>query len=73
MLNDKTIDGKKNIVILLNKYKIFDIVYEKLIELKTQILKEMILDNNLDINLYTIFKFLPINKFNINDVLLYDT
>jgi geranylgeranyl diphosphate synthase type 3 len=73
MLNDKTIDGKKNIVILLNKYKIFDIVYEKLIELKTEILKEMISDNNLDINLYTIFKFLPINKFNINDILSYDT
>jgi geranylgeranyl diphosphate synthase type 3 len=63
MMNDKTIDGKKKIVLLLNEYKIFDIVYEKLIELRTSILKEM--------NLDMIFNLLPIKKFNIHDITTY--
>jgi geranylgeranyl diphosphate synthase type 3 len=63
MMNDKTIDGKKKIVLLLNEYKIFDIVYEKLIELRSEILKEM--------NLDMIFNLLPIKKFNIHDITTY--
>jgi geranylgeranyl diphosphate synthase type 3 len=64
MMNDKTIDGKKKIVMLLNEYKVFDIVYEKLIELRSEILKDM--------NLDMIFNLLPIKKFNINDIISYD-
>jgi geranylgeranyl diphosphate synthase type 3 len=63
MMNDKSIDNKKKIVLLLNEYKIFDIVYDKLIELKTEILREM--------NLDMIFQLLPIKKFNINDITSY--
>jgi geranylgeranyl diphosphate synthase type 3 len=62
-MNDKTIDGKKKIVLLLNEYKIFDIVYEKLMELKSEILREM--------NLDMIFELLPIKKFNIKDITSY--
>jgi len=65
MMNDKTIDGKKKIVLLLNEYKIFDMVYEKLIELKNDILREM--------NLDMIFELLPIKKFNINDIISYES
>jgi geranylgeranyl pyrophosphate synthase len=65
MMNDKTIDGKKKIVLLLNEYKIFDIVYEKLIELKNDILREM--------NLDMIFELLPIKKFNIYDIISYES
>jgi geranylgeranyl pyrophosphate synthase len=63
MMNDKTIDGKKKIVLLLNEYKVFDIVYEKLIELRSEILKDM--------NLDMIFNLLPIKKFNIHDITSY--
>jgi len=65
MMNDKTTNGKKNIVLLLNEHKVFDIIYDKLIELKTEILKEM--------NLEMIFNLLPIKKFNIDDILSYDS
>jgi geranylgeranyl pyrophosphate synthase len=65
MMNDKTIDGKKKIVLLLNEYKIFDMVYEKLIELKNDILREM--------NLDMIFELLPVKKFNIYDIISYES
>jgi geranylgeranyl pyrophosphate synthase len=65
MMNDKTNEGKKKIVLLLNEYKIFDIIYDKLMELKTEILKEM--------NLEMIFDLLSVKKFNVNDIISYES
>jgi len=65
MMSDKTIEGKKKIVLLLNEYNIFDIIYEKLMELKSDILKEM--------NLAIIFDLLSVKRFNVNDIISYES
>jgi geranylgeranyl pyrophosphate synthase len=60
MMNDKTKEGKIRILELFCNHGLFDIVYNKLVELKEQILSEM--------NLSIIFEQLPFHKFNFNDI-----
>ena len=60
MMNDKTKEGKIRILVLFHQHGLFDIVYNKLVELKQQILNEM--------NLSIIFDELPFHKFNFNDM-----
>lgn len=60
MMNDKTKEGKIRILVLFHQHGLFDIVYNKLLELKEQILSEM--------NLSIIFEQLPFHKFDFNDV-----
>ena len=60
MMNDKTKEGKIKILSLFHEHGLFDIVYNKLLELKQQILSEM--------NLSIIFEQLPFHKFDLNDV-----
>lgn len=60
MMNDKTKEGKIRILELFCNHGLFDIVYNKLVELKEQILNEM--------NLSIIFDELPFHKFDFNHV-----
>jgi geranylgeranyl diphosphate synthase type 3 len=60
MMSDKSKDGKIKILTLFHQNGLFDIMYNKLLELKQQILNEM--------NLSILFEQLPIKKFDINDV-----
>ena len=60
MMKDKSNESKKNILLLFHENGLFDIIYNKLMELKQSVLNEM----NLDI----IFNQLPVKKFNVNDI-----
>ena len=60
MMQDKSKEGKIKILVLFNEMRLFDIIYQKLLELKQQILNEM--------NLSIIFEQLPIKAFDIRDV-----
>jgi len=60
MMQDKTNEGKKKILKLFNGTGLFNIIYQKLIDLKQHILDEM--------NLSILFEQLPIKKFNMNDI-----
>ena len=60
MMQDKSKEGKIKILVLFNEMRLFDIIYQKLLELKQQILNEM--------NLSIIFEQLPIKVFDIRDV-----
>lgn len=60
MMKDKSKEGKINILLLFHSKGLFDIVYQKLLELKQQILNEM--------NLSVIFEQLPIKRFDVNDI-----
>ena len=60
MMNDKTKEGKIRILVLFHQHGLFDIVYNKLLELKEQILSEM--------NLSIIFEQLSFHKFDFNDI-----
>ena len=57
MMSDKSKDGKIKILTLFHQNGLFDIMYNKLIDLKQQILGEM--------NLSSLFEHLPIKKFDI--------
>ena len=63
MMKDKSKEGKIKILQLFNEHGLFDIIYDKLIDLKQQILKEM--------KLYIIFNQLPFYKINMNDAVAY--
>jgi geranylgeranyl diphosphate synthase type 3 len=60
MMKDKTKEGKIKILLLFYQHGLFDIVYNKLIELKQHILSEM--------NLSIIFEQLPFHKFDFTDI-----
>lgn len=60
LMSDKSKDGKIKILTLFHQNGLFDIMYNKLLELKQRILSEM--------NLSILFEQLPIKKFDINDV-----
>jgi geranylgeranyl pyrophosphate synthase len=60
LLHDKTNEGKKKILKLFYKHKLFDIIYQKLVELKEKILSEM--------NLNFIFDKLLFYKFDLNNL-----
>ena len=60
MMQDKTKEGKIKILLLFNEMRLFDIIYQQLLQLKQQILNEM--------NLSIIFEQLPIKVFDIRDV-----
>ena len=60
LMSDKSKDGKIKILTLFHQNGLFDIIYNKLVELKQRILSEM--------NLSILFEQLPIKKFDINDV-----
>lgn len=62
MMKDKSIDSKKKILLMFHESGLFDIIYDKLMELKQAILSEMKLD--------IIFSQLPVKRFNINDIML---
>ena len=60
MMCDKSKEGKIKILSLFSSSGLLDIIYNKLLELKGQILNEM--------NLAFLFEQLPIKKFDMNDV-----
>lgn len=60
MMKDKSKEGKIKILQLFHKNGLFDIIFNKLITLKTQILNEM--------NLEILFDQLPFYKFEINNL-----
>jgi len=60
MMKDKTKEGKIKILSLFHNNGLFDIIFNKLVLLKQQILNDM--------DLEFIFKQLPFHKFNIEDV-----
>jgi geranylgeranyl diphosphate synthase type 3 len=60
MMRDKSKEGKIKILSLFSSSGLLDIIYNKLLELKGQILNEM--------NLAFLFEQLPIKKFDMNDV-----
>jgi len=59
MMQDKSREGKIKILLLFQEYGLFDTIYNKLVDLKQQILNEL--------NLDFIFQQLPFYTFNIND------
>ena len=61
MLKDKTREGKIKILKLFHDNGLFDIIYDKLVELKQAILNEM--------NLGFIFEQLPFHKFDVGTIL----
>ena len=60
MMRDKSKEGKIKILTIFHGSGLLDIIYNKLLELKGQILIEM--------NLAFLFEQLPIKKFDMNDV-----
>jgi geranylgeranyl diphosphate synthase type 3 len=60
MMSDKSRTGKIKILTLFHQNGLFDIIYNKLVELKQQILDEM--------NLSSLFEKLSIKEFNIQDI-----
>lgn len=60
MMKDKSKEGKIKILSLFDETGLFDIVYQKLLDLKQQILNEM--------DLSIIFEQLPIKRFDMNDI-----
>ena len=61
MMKDKSKEGKIKILHLFHKNGLFDIIFNKLITLKTQILNEM--------NLEVLFDQLPFHKFEMNNLM----
>ena len=59
MMQDKSREGKIKILLLFQEYGLFNTIYDKLVDLKQQILNEM--------NLDFIFQQLPFHPFDIND------
>jgi geranylgeranyl pyrophosphate synthase len=60
MMKDKSRESKIKILLLFHENGLFDIIYDKLMELKEAVLSEM--------NLDMIFNQLPVKKFNVNDI-----
>jgi geranylgeranyl diphosphate synthase type 3 len=60
MMKDKSNESKKKILLLFHEHGLFDIIYDKLMELKQAVLSEM----NFDV----IFNQLPVKKFNVDDI-----
>ena len=60
MMKDKSRESKIKILLLFHENGLFDIIYNKLMELKEAVLSEM--------NLDMIFNQLPVKKFNVNDI-----
>lgn len=60
MMKCKSRESKIKILLLFHEDGLFDMIYDKLMELKQSVLSEM----NLDI----IFNQLPVKKFNVNDI-----
>jgi len=60
MMKDKSRESKIKILLLFHENGLFDIIYDKLMELKDAVLSEM--------NLDMIFNQLPVKKFNVNDI-----
>lgn len=64
MMKCKSRESKIKILQLFHEDGLFDIIYDKLMELKQSVLSEM----NLDI----IFNQLPVKKFNVNDIYTFE-
>ena len=62
-MKNKSIDGKKEIVLLFHETGTFDFIYKKLLDLKQSILNEM--------NIEFLFDKLPFHKFQVEDLNLY--
>ena len=60
MMKDKSREGKIKIITIFHEAGLFDIIYNKLVEIKQKILKEMSFELILD--------QLPIHKFDIDDI-----
>ena len=60
MMQDKSRESKTKILLLFHENGLFDIIYDKLMELKQVVLSEMKFD--------IIFNQLPVKKFNVNDI-----
>lgn len=60
MMKDKSKESKIKILVLFHENGLFDIIYDKLMELKGAILSEMRLD--------IIFDQLPVKRFNLNNI-----
>jgi hypothetical protein len=60
MMKDKSNESKIKILMIFHNIGLFDIIYEKLLELKNTILQ--------CINIWFIFEMLPFHKFDLNDV-----
>lgn len=60
MMKDKSTESKKTILLLFHERGLFDIIYDKLVEMKQAVLSE--------VNFDVIFNQLPVKKFNVDDI-----
>jgi len=63
LMKDKSIEGKLKIINIFHESGLFDTIYTKLLQLKSQILNEM--------NIQFIFDQIPVQPFNIRDIEIY--